>query len=81
MITVYEQDNCGWCVRLKPHIREAAKQLNLPLQEINITGEWEKYSHIGFRSTPAVYLDRDNKSIEITSRTLLPLLTELKQYV
>lgn len=53
-ILVFEQDNCGWCVRLHPHIKKLAKDFEVELEFVNITNKWEIADKYQFRSTPTV---------------------------
>lgn len=55
-IVVFEQDNCGWCVRLHPHIKKLAKDFEIPIEMINITDRWELAEQYQFRSTPTVVI-------------------------
>lgn len=55
-IIVFEQDNCGWCVRLHPHIKKLVEDTNIELQFINITNDWDAPAEFGvkLRTTPTV---------------------------
>jgi len=55
-IKVFEQDNCGWCVRLHPHITKLADDYDIDLEFINITDRWELADEYKFRSTPTVII-------------------------
>lgn len=56
-IIVFEQNNCGWCVRLHPHITKLAKDNNVQLEFINITDDWDAPAEFGIkqlRRTPTI---------------------------
>jgi len=55
-IIVFTQDNCGWCVRLHPHIKKLAEDRNIDLEFINITNDWDGPVELGvqLRTTPTV---------------------------
>lgn len=55
-IIVFEQDNCGWCVRLHPHITKLAEDNKIELEFINITNDWDAPKEFGvsLRTTPTV---------------------------
>lgn len=55
-IVVLEQDNCGWCTRLHPHITKLAGDDEIPLEFINIGDNWDDYKHLQIRSTPTVLI-------------------------
>lgn len=59
-ILVFDQDNCGWCVRLHPHIEKLANDSNIPLEFINITNKWELAEQYNFRTTPTVAIIDDD---------------------
>lgn len=63
-VVVFEQDNCGWCVRLHPHIEKLSKDLDFPLEYVNITQDWSRAAGFDFRTTPTVVvLDDDEAQI------------------
>lgn len=80
-VLFYEQDYCGWCTRLKPVVKAATEKLGLEVEYIDITGKWEIATELGFKTTPAVYLDDDGLLTTIKSRTAVALIKELEQYV
>ena len=53
-ITVFEQDNCGWCARLHPHIVKLANDNSIDLEFVDITDKWELADEYQFRTTPTV---------------------------
>ncbi len=70
-IIVFEQDNCGWCVRLHPHIKKLAEDNSVELEFVNITKDWDipKEFAVDLKTTPtvSVYLHgqiRDSFSID-----------------
>lgn len=56
-ILVFEQDNCGWCTRLHPHIKKLAEDTDTEIEFVNITDNWDEYV-IGYdiRTTPTVVM-------------------------
>jgi thiol-disulfide isomerase/thioredoxin len=59
-ITVFDQDNCGWCIRLHPHIKKLAEDSDVPLEFVNITNNWDLAEKYQFRSTPTVMITEDD---------------------
>lgn len=55
-IVVFEQENCGWCTRLHPHITKLAKDSVIEIETIDITDKWELAEEYQFRSTPTVII-------------------------
>ena len=55
-IVVFEQDNCGWCVRLHPHIQKLSDEFMIDLEFVDITDAWELAEEYSFRTTPTVVL-------------------------
>lgn len=80
MIIVYRQDNCHWCDKFDAVMDYLHKQHNIESRHIDITGKWDEYKHVGFTSTPAVYLLKDDNMIELRSRFPISLMAEIRQY-
>lgn len=85
-ILVLEQDNCGWCTRLHPHISKFAKDLNIEIEFIDIADSWNKYVvDYGIRSTPTVIIEDDDvamRSFSIKLQTgIAGLMREIKDFV
>lgn len=59
-ILVFEQENCGWCTRLHPHITKLAKDSNIPIESIDITDKWELAEQFQFRSTPTIIITNED---------------------
>lgn len=56
-IIVFEQDNCGWCTRLHPHIKKLVENTDVELEFINISNDWDIPYEFGvkqLRTTPTV---------------------------
>lgn len=85
-ILVFEQDNCGWCVRLHPHIKKLAEDTGTPLETVNITDNWDEYVNAySIRTTPTVViLDEGisvrNVSIKIQSG-VAGLIREVEDFI
>jgi thiol-disulfide isomerase/thioredoxin len=59
-IQVIEQDNCGWCTRLHPHINKLAQDLSMDIEYVNITGDYELAQSWMIKTTPTVCLMDDH---------------------
>lgn len=71
-IQVIEQDNCGWCTRLHPHIDRLAQELNMEIEYVNITGDYELSQSWLIKTTPTVCLMDDNMEGEQARFTIGP---------
>lgn len=84
-ILVFEQDNCGWCVRLHPHIKKLAEDFAFQLEFINITDKWELAEQYKFRTTPTVIAVSDETILKRWSikpdKGIAGLIEEIKEYV
>lgn len=85
-IIVFEQDNCGWCVRLHPHIKRLTEELGVDIEFVNITGRWEIADKYSLRTTPTVMVatpdDTPLKSFSINPETgIAGLIKETKEYI
>jgi thiol-disulfide isomerase/thioredoxin len=84
-IVVFEQDNCGWCVRLHPHISKLAEDSNIDLEFINITDKWELADEYQFRSTPTVVIINEDvvlRKFSIQAGKGIPeLISGIKEFI
>lgn len=86
-IIVFEQDNCGWCVRLHPHIKKLAEDNKVELEFINITNDWDAPKEFGveLRTTPTVVIyDQGMKlrSMSIEANSGIPgLISKVKDLI
>lgn len=85
-IVVFEQDNCGWCVRLHPHIQKLSNDANIPIEFINITDNWDLYvTDYRIRTTPTVVIFDENvpvRSFSIKIQTgIAGLIREIKDFI
>ena len=85
-ILVFEQENCGWCTRLHPHITKFSEETNTEIEFVDITDDWDKYVvGYGIRSTPTVVIEDDGeavRSFSIRSQTgIAGLMREIKDFV
>ncbi len=87
-LIVFEQDNCGWCIRLHPHIKKLAEEFNIELEFINISNDWDIPLEFGIkqlRTTPTVAVYDDSMllrtfSIEI-NRGIPGLISGVKDLI
>jgi thiol-disulfide isomerase/thioredoxin len=85
-ILVFEQDNCGWCVRLHPHIKKMSEEINAEIEFINITDNWDEYV-IGYdlRTTPTVVIENDGIAVRSFSIKIqggiAGLMREIKDFI
>lgn len=85
-ILVFEQDNCGWCTRLHPHINKLSEEFDILLEFINITDRWELADQYQFRSTPTVVItDNGNlvlRKFSIEAGKGIPqLISSIKDFI
>lgn len=85
-IIVFEQDNCGWCVRLHPHIKKLAKDSGVELKFMNITNDWDapKEFAVELKTTPtvAVYLHGQiHDSFSIDQNGIPGLISKVKDFI
>jgi thiol-disulfide isomerase/thioredoxin len=87
-IIVFTQDNCGWCVRLHPHIKKLVEGTDVELQFINITDNWDiPYEHgvKELRTTPTVAVYDDGmllRSLSIEAKSGIPgLISKVKDLI
>lgn len=59
-IQVIEQNNCGWCTRLHPHIDKLAKELDAEIEYINISNDYELAMSWMIKTTPTVAIMDDH---------------------
>lgn len=58
-IQVIEQDNCGWCTRLHPHIDKLAQELNMEIEYVNLKEDFTIAERWLIKTTPTVCLMDD----------------------
>lgn len=84
-IVVFEQENCGWCTRLHPHIKKLATDSAIDIETVDITGKWELAEQFQFRSTPTVIIvDNDvilRKFSIRQDRGVSGLISEIKDFI
>lgn len=86
-IIVFEQDNCGWCVRLHPHIKKLVEDQDIELEFINITNDWEAPREFGveLRTTPTVAVYDQGmmlRALSIEAKTGIPgLISRIKDII
>jgi glutaredoxin len=80
-ITVYIQDYCAPCHRIKKQLPAVEQKTGIEVEYVDITGKWEIAEQVGFRTTPAVYLDDDGILTELQERMAVGLIREVEQYV
>jgi len=87
-IIVFEQDNCGWCVRLHPHIKKLAEDNGVELEFINITNDWDipyEYAVKDLRTTPTVAVYEGGmilRSLSIEANSGIPgLISRIKDLI
>lgn len=78
-VTVFTQDYCAPCIRLKPIVDAACEQLELAVEYINITNQWHIADREGFSSTPAVFVYANDVRYEITARTAVHFFKALEE--
>jgi len=58
-IQVIEQNNCGWCTRLHPHIDRLAQELGTVVEYVNISNDYELSQSWMIKTTPTVCIMDD----------------------
>lgn len=83
-ILVFEQDNCGWCTRLHPHIKKLAEDSNTALEFVDIQGDWDKYQQYQIRTTPTVIIFDEDIAIRkfsIQTKGIPELISGVKDFI
>jgi thiol-disulfide isomerase/thioredoxin len=83
-ILVFEQDNCGWCTRLHPHITRFAEDNDIPLEFVDITDKWEIAEEYKFRSTPTVVIIDEEmivKKLSIDDKGIAGILSRVRNFI
>lgn len=84
-IVVFEQENCGWCIRLQPHITKLAKDSAIEIETVDITDKWELAEQFQFRSTPAVIITDNDVVLRKFSikqdNGISGLISEIKDFI
>lgn len=73
-IQVIEQDNCGWCIRLHPHIEKLATDLSTEIEYFNLSrNPEEQYAERWvIQTTPTVCIMDDEWEVEQARFTIGP---------
>jgi len=71
-IKVIEQNNCGWCTRLHPHIDKLARELNTEVLYFNISEDYELIDEWNIKTTPTVTIMDDRWESEQARFTIGP---------
>lgn len=86
-IIVFEQDNCGWCTRLHPHIKMLAEESGIELSFVNITNDWDAPYEFGvknIRSTPTVAIFKHGQfldSFSIDSSGISGIISRVRGFI
>lgn len=83
-ILVFEQENCGWCTRLHPHILKLADDNNIELEFIDITDKWEIADKYKFRSTPTVVIIDEEaivKKFSIDDKGIAGIMQKIRNFL
>lgn len=84
-IIVLTQDNCGWCVRLHPHITKLTEDFAVQIEFINITNQWDLADKYELKTTPTVIAVNGDDILRKWSiepdRGVAGLIAEVKEYI